>query len=88
MSNFITVLVLLMALLATGLGIVYSKHQSRKMFVELQALLVDRDNLEIEWGQLQLEQSALATEVAVDGAARTRLDMIIPGPAGVVHVTR
>ncbi|HXH03906.1 MAG TPA: cell division protein FtsL [Candidatus Competibacteraceae bacterium] len=76
------------ALLATGLGLVHSKHQSRKLFQELQTLQVRRDDLEIEWTQLQLEQSTLATESVVDQAARTRLNMVIPDPATVVYITR
>nr|WP_246004620.1 cell division protein FtsL [Plasticicumulans acidivorans] len=80
--------VLLLALLATALGIVFTKHQSRKLFIELQSLQQTRDELEIEWNQLQLEQSTLATESVIDQVARTRLDMSVPAPEAVIYVIR
>lgn len=86
--NLGTVLVLLLAILATAVGVVLSKHQSRKLFVELQGLQKARDDLDIEWNQLQLEQSTLATESVIDQAARTRLDMGIPAPDAVIYVIR
>lgn len=87
-QNLGTVLVLVLTILATGVGIVWSKHQSRKLFVELQGLQKVRDDLDIEWNQLQLEQSTLATESVIDQAARTRLDMGIPAPEAVIYVIR
>ena len=42
-------------LVATALGVVWSRHQSRKVFVELQRLEYQRDELNVEWGRLQLE---------------------------------
>lgn len=82
------VLALLTAVIGSGLGLVYTKHQSRKLFIELQNLQVRKDALEVEWGQLQLEQSTLATEAVVDYSARTRLNMVIPESDAVVYVKR
>ena len=76
MSNVVVAIVLITAILGTGLGLVYTKHQSRKLFIELQAVQAARDELEIEWELLQLEQSTLAAEAVVDHAARTRLEMV------------
>ena len=53
--------VLLLAVIATAVSAAYAKHQSRKLFIELQALEQQRDAMNIEWGQLQLEQSTYAT---------------------------
>ena len=50
-----------LALMVSALGVVYAKHEARSRFVELQRLTKERDNLDIEWGQLQLEQSAWST---------------------------
>ena len=60
----------------TSVSVVYSKHQARKLFVELQALGNDRDNMDIEWGQLQLEQSTLSTQARVELKARDQLGMV------------
>src|SRR5205807_915492 len=50
-----------LAALGSAAGAIYCKHRARALFVELEALNARRDNLEIEWGQLQLEQSAWST---------------------------
>ena len=75
---------LLLAVITTGMGAAYAKHQSRKLFVELQALESERDAMNVEWGQLQLEQSTHTTHGKVEHAARQRLSMEIPGPQQVV----
>jgi len=51
------VMALALIVLASSLGVVYAKHQSRKLFVELDILKKERDEMNVEWGQLQLEQS-------------------------------
>ncbi len=79
---------LLLAVIATAMGAVYAKHQSRKLFVELQALESERDAMNVEWGQLQLEQSTYTTHGKVEHAARKRLGMEIPGPQQVVILRR
>jgi len=69
-------IVILLVVVGSSVGVVYSKHQARKLFVELQALGNERDNMDIEWGQLQLEQSTLSTQVRVERAARDQLGMV------------
>lgn len=71
-------LVLVAGVILSGIGVVYSRHQSRTLFVQLQALLSERDALNIEWGQLQLEQSTLATHSRIEHLATEKLDMRIP----------
>ncbi|MEE4377344.1 MAG: cell division protein FtsL [Candidatus Competibacteraceae bacterium] len=80
--------VLLVVLMGSGLGVVYTKHQTRQLFVNLQTEQDRRDALEIEWRQLQLEHSTLATAAQVDQAARKRLDMAIPSPDAVIYIIR
>jgi cell division protein FtsL len=79
-------LILAVALVLSSLGVVYAKHESRRLFGELQALEVDRDRMNTEWGQLQLEQGTLTTHGQVEHAARTRLGMVIPDHGQVVMV--
>jgi cell division protein FtsL len=81
MSRFRTglaIALLWLAVLASSLGVVYAKHEARSRFNELQKLTQQRDELDIEWGQLQLEQSTLATHSRVEQAARDDLRMSIP----------
>ena len=70
--------VLWVAALGSAAGAIWCKHRSREMFVELESLNARRDNLEIEWGQLQLEQSAWSTYGFVERVASERLHMSIP----------
>jgi len=77
---------LMFLVLFSAVGTVLSKHQSRKLFVELQVLETGRDDLEIDWGRLQLEQGTRATHGRVERLARDRLRMHIPTPATTVIV--
>ena len=72
------VMILAMVVLASSLGVVYAKHQSRKLFVELDTLKKERDEMNVEWGRLQLEQSTLATHGRIETTAKKRLQMITP----------
>ena len=64
--------------LVSALGVVYGKQEARNRFSELQKLTTTRDDLDIEWGQLQLEQSTWATHGRVERVAREELRMFIP----------
>ena len=66
------------AVLVSALGSVYAKHKSRKLFVELQALVEERDSLELDWGRLQIEQSTQGNPARVERLARERLAMRTP----------
>ncbi len=72
--SFVVPLLLALVVLS-ALAVVYSKHQSRKLFVELNSLQKTRDAMEVEWGQLQLEQSTWATSGRIEKLARQRLGM-------------
>jgi cell division protein FtsL len=76
----IAVPVLWVAALGSAAGAIWCKHRSREIFVELESLNARRDNLEIEWGQLQLEQSAWSTHAFVERVASTKLRMGTPPP--------
>jgi cell division protein FtsL len=73
-----------LAVIVTSIGVVYAKHEGRKQFVGLQALGYEKDRMDVEWGQLQLEQSTLTTQGQVEHAARSRLGMISPAPDQMV----
>jgi cell division protein FtsL len=66
------------AVLASSLGVIYAKQEARNRFNDLQKLTKARDDLDIEWGQLQLEQSTWATHGRVEQVARDDLHLIIP----------
>ena len=70
--------VLWIAVLGSALGVVYGKQEARNRFSELQKLTNRRDDLDIEWGQLQIEQSTWATHGRVEQVAHDDLGMITP----------
>lgn len=72
--------------LTSAVAVVYTKHLTRRLFIELQDLQARRDELEIEWGRLQLEQSALTTHSRLERLARERLNMQLPAPETTVVV--
>jgi cell division protein FtsL len=74
----VIVAVLWLGVLGSSLGVIYAKHEARSRFNELQQLTQQRDDLDIEWGQLQLEQSTWATHGRVERVARDDLRMVIP----------
>lgn len=82
----ISVGVLLAAVLSTAVGVVFSTHQARKSFVELQTLREERDELNIEWGRLQIEQSTLGAHGRIEKLAREQLQMRLPAPGSAVIV--
>jgi cell division protein FtsL len=74
------------AVVASAIANVYARHESRKLFVELQELEQQRDAMNVEWGQLQLEQSTYTTHGKVESAARKRLGMHIPAPREITII--
>ena len=78
--------VLLVASIATAIGVVYARHQHRLLFVELSRLEKARDELNIEFGRLQLEQATVAESNRIDQIARLRLGMKFPEARDVVVV--
>lgn len=79
----VAVPVLWLLALGSAAAAVWMKHRSREQFIELERLNARRDNLEIEWGQLQLEQSAWSTHAFVERIARTQLRMDTPPPQDI-----
>lgn len=74
------------ATLVAALATVAARHESRKLFVELQQLQRERDELDIEWGRLRLEQSTHATHALIETVAREQLRMSVPAPDDIVIV--
>ena len=79
---------LVVAVLVSALGVIYAKHEGRRQFVQLQALEKVRDQMNVEWGQLQLEQGTWATHSRVERVARKRLGMEMPAPESVVIIRK
>jgi cell division protein FtsL len=79
---------LLATVLASAIGVVHAKYQSRGLFVELQDLIRERDRIEEQWGRLQLELGTVGTPVRVEDLARKRLNMRLPRAEEVIVLRR
>ena len=75
--------VLLLAVIASGIAVVWARHQDRVAFVELSKLQSRRDTLNVEFGRLELEQATWASPSRIEQIARGQLGMISPPAASV-----
>ncbi|WP_177229248.1 cell division protein FtsL [Dyella sp. OK004] len=79
---------LLAAVLVSAVGVVWTRHESRVLFVDLTRLQNQRDELNIEYGKLELEQATWAEPRRVDSEARQKLGMVNPKPQDIQLVRR
>jgi cell division protein FtsL len=82
------VLVFAAVCVLSAIALVYTKHEARKLFVELETLTHERDELNIEWGQLQIEQSTWATHGRIEQVAADQLSLIRPQPNEIFVIER
>ena len=85
---FALVLVFSIVCVLSALALVYTKHESRKLFVELESLTHERDDLNIEWGQLQIEQSTWATHARIEQVATDDLSLVRPAASEIYVIER
>ena len=88
MNRYVLLAVLVVANVATALLIVRDRHEHRQAFVALNRLEKARDELNIEFGRLQLEQATWAESNRVDQVARMRLGMVFPRTEDIVVLRR
>ena len=79
--------VLVVANVASAIGVVYARHEHRQLFVDFKRQERQRDELNIDFGRLQLEQATWAESNRIDQVARNRLGMVFP-EAGETVVVR
>jgi cell division protein FtsL len=79
----LAVSVLLLAVVASGIAVVWARHQDRAAFVQLSKLQNQRDALNVEFGRLELEQATWASPSRIEQIARGQLGMISPPAASV-----
>lgn len=69
---------MLLILLMSAIGVVYSSHLCRQLFSEQAVLLERNDQLQLEWAQLLLEESAWSSPNRIESIAREDLEMVLP----------
>jgi len=78
---------LAVALFVSALATVYVQHYRRMQFVELRVLERERDAMQVEWGQLKLEQSTWATHERIERLALKKLDLHMPPAEEIVLIS-
>ena len=82
------VIVFALVCVLSALALIKTKHESRKLFVELERLTDERDELNIEWGQLQIEQSTWATHARIEQVATEDLLLVRPESTEIYVIER
>ena len=88
MNRAFLLALLVLGIVASALLVVRDRHQHRQEFIALSKLEKARDELNIEFGRLQLEQATWAESNRVDQVARMRLGMVFPRSEDVVVLRR
>lgn len=86
MISRVFIVILVIANVISAIGVVHARHRHRQLFVELSALEKARDELNIEFGRLQLEHATWAEANRIDRLAREQLGMRFPEPDEIVVV--
>jgi cell division protein FtsL len=77
-------LVLVLGVIASAIGVVWARHLHRQAYIELSTLERGRDELNIEFGRLQLEQATWSEANRIEQVAGTRIGMKFPEDADIV----
>ncbi|MGB4247750.1 MAG: cell division protein FtsL [Pseudohongiellaceae bacterium] len=80
------VLVLLTLLLISGVSVIYTTFKNRYLLNELQQLKNERNELQVQWGQLLIEQSTFSLEGRIERKAIDELQMVVPDFSEIVMV--
>lgn len=74
-------LVLTALLVMCALSVIKAQYQARNLFIELGRIDQQARQLDIDWSQLQLDQSTLGKHARIEEIARTELNMAPLSPA-------
>jgi cell division protein FtsL len=80
-------IVLVTVLVACALSVVNARYRARHLFIELEGLQQHARQLDIDWAQLQLDQSTLGKNERIEQIARTDLNMTPLTPARTQYLT-
>jgi len=85
-ANNMLLTLLIAILMLSAIAVIYSKYQSRSVFIEIQKKEKELDDYEVEWGRLQLELTTLTEENRVEIEARNRLMLTLPAQNKIIYI--
>ena len=74
-------------LMLSALSLVNAQYHSRRLFIELERAQAQAGRLDIEWAQLQLDQSTLGKHARIEANARRDLTMVAITPGRIQYLT-
>lgn len=74
------------AVFLSAIALIDARHQNRVLFEQLDQLHEQRDQLNIDWGRLLLEESTWSTHAYIEQSATQRLDMGLPANPQILVV--
>ncbi len=84
--RMVVILLLLLCVLVSGISVIYTTFKNRYLLNELQQLKTQRNELQVQWGQLLIEQSTFSLESRIERKATDELAMEIPDISEIVMV--
>jgi cell division protein FtsL len=87
-ARILILIIVLVIDVASALGVVYARHESRRLSVQLGMLEAQRDEAIAEWSRLQLEQAWLADAGQIEAKARRELGMRTPEETRILVIGR
>lgn len=75
--------VLMIAVVTSAIGVIYSRAEARHLFQELTKLKERHNAMTVEWDRLLLEESTFADHYLIENRARETLGMTMPNMANV-----
>jgi len=82
----VIVVVLLFVLVGSGLGVIFSKYNSRLVFIDIQKTEQELDRLEVRWERLTLEERMLAEHNRVEKIARKKMGLIELDRKAIIYI--
>lgn len=64
--------------LVLALSLVYTRVTTRSLYLQLQSLQQQRDDFNVEWGRLLLQEARYAEPRYIEKIARQKLGMVFP----------
>ena len=71
----LSTLILMICILGSAFSLIIASHEQRQLFAELEKLEQKRDELDVEWRRLRLEQRVMAEYSRLENLAHKKLGM-------------
>lgn len=84
--SWMFVVVALVLVIGSCVAVIYSSFETRRLVATHQRLQLENNQMQVEWGQLLLEQSTWGSYNRVEQLAGKKLNMRVPSPSEIVMV--